>query len=125
MAVDRCFQIAGKVAVERGRGSMFFRQTQGLGKEPDMRFGGTKHGHRPCLISDDDLSPGAHPCEHVSKVAGGFRFRDVDHMVSHAAIIPSFLTKNAMSWAGRKWVTSRLSRILVPYFENTRACEAC
>jgi hypothetical protein len=28
---------------------------------------------------------------HVSKVAGGFCFRDVDHMVSHGAIIPSFL----------------------------------
>jgi hypothetical protein len=25
-----------------------------------------------------------------SEVAGGFRFRDVDHMVSHAAIIPLF-----------------------------------
>jgi len=34
---------------------------------------------------------GAHARQQVSQVAGGFCLRDVDHMVSHGAIIPSFL----------------------------------
>ena len=51
----------------------------------------TDHRHRQLAALDHDFRAGAHARQHVSKVAGGFCFRDVDHMVSHGAIIPSFL----------------------------------
>jgi hypothetical protein len=62
---------------------MFFGETKRLGKQPDMRFSGTNHRHRPYLIADDDFDSGTDPRQHVSKVAGGFRFRDVDDVLGH------------------------------------------
>src|SRR5260370_3815386 len=47
--------------------------------------------YRQLAAFDHNLCTGAHTRQHLSKVAGGFRFRDVDHVVSHDAIIPSFL----------------------------------
>jgi len=78
VAVDRRFKIAGEVLVKRSPRSMFFGKTKRLRKQTDMRFSGTNHRHRPHLIADHDFDSGTHPCPHVSKVAGGFRFRDVD-----------------------------------------------
>jgi hypothetical protein len=54
------------------------------GRRMDYRY-------RQLAAVDHNLCTGAHTRQHVSKVAGGFRFRDVDHMVSHDAIIPAFL----------------------------------
>jgi hypothetical protein len=38
-----------------------------------------------------DLRAGAHARQEPGEVAGSFRFRDVDHMVSHSAIIALLL----------------------------------
>ncbi len=48
------------------------------------------HRHRQLPTLDHDFRARTHPREQPSEVIGGFRFRDVDHMVSHATIIPSF-----------------------------------
>ena len=69
---------------------MFFREPQRLGKQGHMRLDGTKYGHRQFVALDHHLCTGAHPRQYYSKVAGGFCFRDVDHMVSDGEIIPSF-----------------------------------
>ena len=37
-----------------------------------------------------DIRACTHPREQPGEVIGGFRFRDVDHMISHAMIIASF-----------------------------------
>ena len=66
-------------------------ETQGFGKRPHMGFGGKKHRYRQLAAFDDDFRTGTHACQHISEVAGGFSFRDVDDMVSHGAIIQSFL----------------------------------
>jgi hypothetical protein len=49
-----------------------------------MRLGGSNQGHRACVITDDDLAPGAYPRQHSGEVAGGFRFRDVDDVPRHS-----------------------------------------
>ena len=77
MVVDSGFQIASEVSVERGRGSMFFREPQRLGKKPHMRRGGTKYGHRQLAALDHDFYSLTHPRQHAGEVTGGFRFRDV------------------------------------------------
>src|SRR5664280_2777586 len=48
-----------------------------------MRLGGSNHGHRACVITDDDLAPGAYPRQQSGEVAGRFRFRDVDDVLRH------------------------------------------
>jgi hypothetical protein len=53
------------------------------------------HGYRQLADLDHDFRAGTHARQHVSKVAHGFRFRDVDHMVGHGAITPSFLLLEA------------------------------
>ena len=83
VAVDRRFKIAGEVLVKRSRRSMFFGETKRLRKQADMRFSGTNHRHRPYLIANHDFDFGTDPCQHVCKVAGGFRFRDVDDVLRH------------------------------------------
>jgi hypothetical protein len=49
------------------------------------------HGYRQLVALDHEFRAGTHARQHVRKVAGGFRFRDMDHMVGHGAITPSFL----------------------------------
>jgi hypothetical protein len=83
VAVDRRFKIAGEVFVKRSHRSMFFGEMKRLGKQPDMWFSGTNHGHRSHLIADDDFDSGTHPRQHAREVAGGFRFRDVDDVLRH------------------------------------------
>jgi len=87
VAVDRRFKIAGEVLVKRSRRSVFFGETKRLRKQADMRFSGTNHRHRPHLIADHHFDSGTHPRQHVRKVAGGFRFRDVDDVLRHEGII--------------------------------------
>jgi len=50
-------------------------------KRPRTRLGARHHDRFAPL--DDDLSPGAYPRQHIRKVAGGFRFRDVDDVLRH------------------------------------------
>ena len=47
------------------------------------------HRHRQLPTLDHYFRACTHPREQPSKVIGGVRFRDVDHMVSHATIIPA------------------------------------
>src|SRR5271157_2683088 len=50
------------------------------------------HGQLAALTLDYHFSARADASQHRREVAGGFLFRDVDHIVSHSAIIPlSFL----------------------------------
>ena len=50
-------------------------------------------GNLPLSITTSAPAPSAR--QHIGEVAGGFRFRDEDHMVSHGAVIPSFLLLGA------------------------------
>jgi hypothetical protein len=88
MAVDDVFQIAGKVSIERHRGTMRFGQRDRFGEQPSrLRSGGAHRHHDRFLALNDDLGTGAHARQHVRKVAGRFRFRDVDHPLGHNEII--------------------------------------
>src|SRR5271165_1724114 len=50
------------------------------------------HGQLAALTLDYHFRARADASQHRREVAGGFLFRDVDHIVSHSAIIPlSFL----------------------------------
>ena len=51
--------------------------------------------HRKLPTLDHDFRARTHPREQLSEVISGFRFRDVDHMVSHATSIPSFCQRVA------------------------------
>jgi hypothetical protein len=57
------------------------------------------HRHRQLPTLDHDFRARTHPREQASKVIGGFRFSDMDHMVSHVTIIPSFRVQIAVSKA--------------------------
>src|SRR6266849_574398 len=48
-----------------------------------------RHGSRAIL--DDDLRARAHACHQRSKIARRFRLRNVDHILSHEAIIHRYL----------------------------------
>ena len=56
-ALDDLFQVGGEVRVERRFVAQFFGvsfgQRDGFGKQPDMGFGRTNHGHGPHLVSDE------------------------------------------------------------------------
>ena len=54
----------------------------------------TDHRHRQLAALDHDFRADAHARQQVSPVAGGFCLRDVDHMVSHGAIILSFIPRH-------------------------------
>ena len=90
MAVDDGFKIAGKVPVERGSGSMFFGEAQRLGKQTYVRFSRANYGYGELAALDHDYCTRAHSRQQPGEVAGSFRFRDVDDMVSHGLIILSF-----------------------------------
>jgi hypothetical protein len=47
--------------------------------------------HRQLAAFDHDFRTRAYPRQQAGEVAGSVRFLDVDHRVSHGAIIPSFL----------------------------------
>ena len=66
---------------------MFFRKAQRLRQQPHVRFGGTHDGHGPRAIFDDDFRARAHVRQERGEVVRGFRFRDVDHILSHLCII--------------------------------------
>ena len=98
MAVDYLFQIAAEVSIERHRGTMRFGQRDGFGEQPSgLRFGGA-HRYNDRFLPprflplNDDLGPGAHARQHVRKVAGRFRFRDVDHLLGHDTIIQGYFS---------------------------------
>src|SRR5260370_1882861 len=50
-----------------------------------------KDRHGPRAILDDDLLARPHACHQRSKVARRFRLGDVDHVLSHEAIIHRYL----------------------------------
>jgi hypothetical protein len=87
VAIDRRFHIAPKVGVQGGCRSVFPGQTQGFGKQSDMRFGGTDHGDGPLIAFDDDLRASAHHFQQLAEIAGSFGLRYVDYMVGHEVII--------------------------------------
>lgn len=94
--VDDLFDISGEVRIEhRGMSGFFF---VGFGERDAFRDGTARrnrsmdhrHGQFAAFAFDHHFGTSTHPRQHVSKVAGGFRLRDVDHMVGHAAIISLF-----------------------------------
>src|SRR6266851_6749927 len=112
MALNRGFNIAGEVGVECGGRSVFPGQTQRLGKQSDMGFGGTDHGYGQLIALDDDLRTGAHPFQQLGKVASRFRRRNVDHMVSHEVIISCWSTRGGVKVRSKRSRTS--STLLEP-----------
>ena len=90
MALHSRFHVLGEVGIhDRRRVLGQERDALGVGA---ARWGWRMdHGYRQLVALDHEFRAGTHARQHVRKVAGGFRFRDVDHMVGHGAIIPSFL----------------------------------
>ena len=86
MAIDDLFEVGGKVWVQRSRSSscasasaMRFRE-----QTARMRLGDRTTATGRALSSMTILRACAHVGQHVSNVGrGGFRFRDVDHFLSH------------------------------------------
>jgi hypothetical protein len=67
------------------RGGLAPRVRKSLISAQTMLKGVPVHSRR-----NHDICACTHPREQPGEVIGGFRFRDVDHMVSHAMIIASF-----------------------------------
>jgi hypothetical protein len=68
------------------------------------------HCHRQLAAFDHDLCTRAYPRQQASEVAGGFRFRDVDHIVSHRAIIQSFFLVRFSFQSGQQFAPVLLGR---------------
>ena len=89
MALDSCFYILGEVSIH-DRCRVLGQECNALGDSAARRGRRMDYRYRQLAALDHNLCTGAHTRQHISKVAGGFRFRDVDHMVSHDAIVPAF-----------------------------------
>jgi hypothetical protein len=68
------------------------------------------HCHRQLAAFDHDLCTRAYPRQQASEVAGGFRFRDVDDIVSHRAIIQSFFLVRFSFQSGQQFAPVLLGR---------------
>ena len=89
MTFDSCLHIPGEVSVD-GRRRVPGQQRDALRDGPARRDWCMDHRHGQLATLDHDFRSRTHPRQQPSEVAGGFRFRDVDHMVSHTTTIPLF-----------------------------------
>jgi len=88
MTFNRRLYILGKVGVDRS--GRFRRQQSDALRDGSARRGGRMdHGYRMIAVLDHDLRTRADPGQQSGEVAGSLRFRDVDYMVGHQAIISS------------------------------------
>ena|SRR5579859_4858576 len=93
MAFNGGLNILGEVGID-GCGRFRWEQRDAFGDGAAWR--GRSMNHRDWLFAvfDHDLCAGTDPCEQSGEVAGCFRFRDVDHMISHDTIIASSANEN-------------------------------
>jgi len=88
---DNLFYVFREVWIEdRGFTCFFFvyfGQRNAFGDATAHRLGGMKDRYGPFAIFDDDFRARTHACHQRSKVARRFRLRNVDHILSHEAII--------------------------------------
>jgi hypothetical protein len=88
VAANDLFEVAREAFVKSGRAAMLSGQSQRFREQPDARFGAMKDGDGFGMVFDDEFRTGAHPFEQRSEVARRFGFRDVDHVLAYAAILP-------------------------------------
>ena len=103
MALDSCFYILSEIWVESSGGTMLLGEPQGFGKQPDIRFNGTKYGHRQFATLDHDFHTSAHVRQHVREVADRFLFRNVDHVISQGGIVSSLLAHRSIGARNEPW----------------------
>jgi hypothetical protein len=85
MALHGRFHILGEVGIH-DRGRVLRQERDALGDGAARRGWRMDHGYRQLVALNHGFCAGTHTCQHVSKVFGGFRFRDVDHLVRQGAI---------------------------------------
>ena len=90
MTLDRSLDISGEFSVD-GRRRVLGQQRDAFRDGSARRDWCMDHRHGQMATLDHDLRTRAHPRQESCEIAGSFRFRDSNHMISHAAIIPSFL----------------------------------
>jgi hypothetical protein len=63
------------------------------------------HGHRQLVALDQHFYSGAHPCQHVSEIAGLFRFRDVYDVLRHRGHYICCSSSPSISSADKQFAT--------------------
>ncbi len=87
MALDSRSYIFGEIRIKCCCRAMLSGKAKRFREQPDIGFGGTHDGNGAGVIFDDNLSTRAHSGNQRSEVARRFRFRDVNHILSHGVII--------------------------------------
>lgn len=118
MAFNSGLNILGEVGID-GCGRFRGEQRDALGDGAARRGRSMNHRYWLFAVVDHDLCAGADPCEQPGEVAGCFRLRDVDHMVSHHTIIASSAYENGCPRQHRARVSSFAGEDVECYFSVT------